>query len=203
VTNSNPYDLVNPYLTATKSFKVVVREVNVAPSLPDIADQTINELTLLTVTNTATNANIHSTIVGYALVNPPSGATIDANGIITWTPSHDQSPSTNTITTVVTNSNPYDLINPRLTATSSFTVVVNATVTTPPVIQSISMTNGVVTIRWSAVSGRKYRLQCQDGGPGTNWFDEPWDLEASGTTASCTNAPPSAAPRFYRVYLMP
>src|SRR5208337_3424338 len=98
------------------SFTVVVREVNVVPALPTIPDQTVNELTLLTVTNTATNANIHSTITGYALVNPPAGAVIDANGIITWTPSQNQSPGTNTITTVVTNTNPYDLVNPQLTA---------------------------------------------------------------------------------------
>src|SRR5208283_1191404 len=100
-------------------------EVNVAPSLPVIPTQTVNELTLLTVTNTASNPNIHSTVVGYGLVNPPSGASINANGVITWTPSQTQSPSTNTVTTVVTNTNPYDLVNPQLTATNSFTVVVS------------------------------------------------------------------------------
>ena len=124
VTNANPYDLINPNLTATNSFTVIVREVNVAPVLPVIPTQTVNELTLLTVTNTATNANIHSTIAGYGLVNPPAGAAINANGIVTWTPSQNQSPGTNTITTVVTNANPYDLINPNLTATNSFTVIV-------------------------------------------------------------------------------
>ena len=76
------------------------------------------------MTNTATNANIHSTITGYTLVNPPTGASISTNGIITWTPSQSQSPSTNTFTTVVTNTNPYDLVNPHLTATNSFTVYV-------------------------------------------------------------------------------
>ena len=124
VTNTNPYDLINPLLTATSSFTVVVREVDVAPTLPVISNQTVNELTLLTITNTATNANIHSTIAGYSLINPPAGAAIDANGTITWTPSQNQSPGTNTLTTVVTNSNPYDLINPNLTATNSFTVTV-------------------------------------------------------------------------------
>ena len=124
VTNANPYDLLNPHLTATNSFTVVVREVNVAPVLPVIPTQTVNELTLLTVTNTATNTNIHSTMRVTRLVNPPAGAAIDANGIITWTPSQNQSPGTNTITTVVTNANPYDLVNPHLTATNSFTVVV-------------------------------------------------------------------------------
>ena len=111
-------------MTATNSFTVTVREVNIAPTLPIIPAQTVNELALLTVTNTATNANIHSTISGYTLVSPPAGASISTNGIITWTPSPTQSPSTNTFTTVVTNANPYDLVNPHLTATNSFKVVV-------------------------------------------------------------------------------
>ena len=124
VTNSNPYDLVNPQLKATNSFTVIVKEVNVAPVLPVISTQTVNELVLLTVTNTATNFNIHSTITGYTLVGPPAGMSISAGGVITWTPSQTQSPGTNTITTIVTNSNPYDLVNPQLKATNSFTVIV-------------------------------------------------------------------------------
>ena len=102
---------------------MVVQEVNVAPVLPVIPAQTVNELTLLTVTNTATETNIHATL-GYTLVSPPAGASINTNGIITWTPSQTQSPSTNTLTTVVTNTDPFDLVNPHLSATNSFTVVV-------------------------------------------------------------------------------
>ncbi len=124
VTNSNPYDLVNPHLTSTNQFAVIVKEVNVAPSLPTISTQIVNELTLLTVTNTATNANIHSTIIGYRLVNPPTNMVINASGVITWTPAQAQSPSTNTIITIVTNSNPYDVVNPQLMATNSFVVIV-------------------------------------------------------------------------------
>ncbi len=124
VTNSDPLDTVNPALTATNTFTVIVKEVNVAPVLPVIAAQTVNELALLTVTNTATETNIHST-VGYSLVNPPAGAAISPGGIITWTPTQAEGPSTNIITTVVTNTDPYDLVNPQLSATNSFTVVVN------------------------------------------------------------------------------
>src|ERR1039458_4282796 len=131
VTNSNPYDLINPRLTSTNQFTVVVKEVNVAPVLPVIAQTNVNELTLLTVNNTATNFNIHSTITGYALVNPPSNMVINASGVITWTPAQAQSPGTNIITTIVTNSNPYDLINPRLTSTNQFTVVVKEVNVTP------------------------------------------------------------------------
>ena len=125
VTNSNPYDLVNPSLTSTNQFTVIVKEVNVAPVLSAVPTQTVNEMALLSVTNTAVESNIHST-VGYALVNPPTGMNISASGVITWTPGVAQSPGTNLIMTIVTNSNPYDLVNPHPAATNSFTVIVYA-----------------------------------------------------------------------------
>ena len=137
VTNNNPYDLVNPRLTSTNQFTVIVKEVNVPPSLPTISTQVINELTLLTVTNAATNFNIHSSISGYALVSPPSNMVINASGIVTWTPAQAQSPGTNLITTIVTNSNPYDFVNPRLTSTNQFTVIVKE-VNVPPSLPTIS-----------------------------------------------------------------
>ena len=137
VTNSNPYDLVNPRLTSTNQFTVIVKEVNVAPSLPTIPMQAVNELQLLTVTNAATNSNIHSTIIGYTLVNLPTNIVIRPSGIITWVPLQTQSPSTNFITTIVTNSNPYDLVNPILTSTNQFTVFVKE-VNFPATLPSIS-----------------------------------------------------------------
>jgi hypothetical protein len=170
------------------------------------------------VTNTASNANIHSTIAGYALINlpaglamvgyalvtPPSGAAIDANGVITWTPGHNQSPSTNIITTVVTNTNPYDMINPQLTATNSFTVsVIAATQAAPPVVQSISVSNDIVVITWSAVAGRNYSLERNDNCDGTNWTEVPPTVPANGSTATATDAVAGAIQRFYRIVLRP
>ena len=75
-----------PNLSATNSFNVVVKEVNTAPVLPVQSNLAVNELTVLTVTNTATNGNIHASILGYGLVNPPGGMVISSNGIITWMP---------------------------------------------------------------------------------------------------------------------
>jgi hypothetical protein len=137
VSDNDPFDAVNPVLTATNSFSVVVKEVNVAPSLPTVSPQTIGELLPLTVTNTATNANIHSTNTGYNLVGALTGMNINSSGIFTWTPSQNQSPGTNVVTTVVTNNNPYDSVNPKLTATNTFTVVVRE-VNVAPVPAAIS-----------------------------------------------------------------
>src|ERR1019366_8506887 len=130
VTNTDSFDLVNPHLTATNTFTVIVREVNFAPTLPNITRMTINALALLTVTNTATETNVHATL-GYMLVNPPNGASIDTRGIITWTPSRPQGPGTKTITTVVTNTDAFDPINPHLSATNSFVVIVYAPTLAP------------------------------------------------------------------------
>src|SRR5437660_1726412 len=49
-----------PALSATNSFTVTVREVNVAPVLSVPANQTIDELSALAVTASATDADVRS-----------------------------------------------------------------------------------------------------------------------------------------------
>ena len=110
----------SPSLSDIESFTVVVNEENSAPILPVQATLTINELTLLTVTNTASDADVPVDGLTYRLVTSPSGASISGSGVITWTPTEAQGPSTNIITTVVTDNG-----TPPLSATNSFTVVVN------------------------------------------------------------------------------
>jgi hypothetical protein len=117
-----------PPLSATNSFTVVVTEVNSAPVLPVQADRTMDELTTMIVTNTGSDADIPANTLSYALLNPPLGATIDTNGVITWTPSEAQGPSTNTLVTVVTDNGA-----PPLSTTNSFVVVV-LEVNSPPVL---------------------------------------------------------------------
>jgi hypothetical protein len=124
-TNTDGFDTVNPQLTATNSFNVIVKEVNVAPILSAIPDQMATEQTPFSVANTATDSNIHA-VLSYALVNPPAGMSINSSGVISWTPTLAQAHSTNTITTVATSTDNFDTVNPQLTATNHFTVVVKA-----------------------------------------------------------------------------
>ncbi|HWD20356.1 MAG TPA: putative Ig domain-containing protein [Verrucomicrobiae bacterium] len=112
-----------PALSDTNVFTVTVVEVNNAPTLPALPTQTVNKLALLTVTNTATETNIHATLA-YNLINSPFGASISANGIITWTPT--LGPATNTIITVVTNTDALDLVTHHLVASNAFTVITYA-----------------------------------------------------------------------------
>jgi hypothetical protein len=125
-----------PPLSATNSFIVVVNEVNSAPVLSDTTNYTINELTTLTVTNTATDSDIPANTLAYSLtVANAAGfvtnASISASGIIAWTPTEAQGPSTNTFTTIVTDNG-----TPPMSATNSFTVIVNEVNSAPDFIQT-------------------------------------------------------------------
>jgi hypothetical protein len=186
-------------LGATNAFTVIVNEVNVAPVLPVVGTQTVNELTLLTVTNTASESNIHSTL-GYALVNPPAGMSIDTNGVITWTPQQNQSPSTNLVTTIVANSNPYDLVNPHLSATNTFTVIVKA-VNAPEL--EIVLVGGQPQLTWSAVPGWRYQVWVKQELGDTSWTSVGGVLTASGGTLEFTDSTTSGTnARFYGVQML-
>jgi hypothetical protein len=199
-TSSNPYDPVNPHLSATNTFAVIVKEVNVAPVLPVIGTQSVNELALLTVTNTATESNIHSTL-GYGLVNPPAGMSIDANGVITWTPQQNQSPSTNLVTTVATSSNPYDPVNPHLSATNTFTVIVKEVNVAPEL--DIGVIGAQPHLTWGAVSGWRYQVWATEALEKESWVSVGGVLTASGGTVEFTDSTTSGTnARFYRVQVL-
>ena len=178
-----------------------MREVNQAPTLPVIATQTISASSLLTVSNTAVEPNIHSVTLGYGLINAPIGVSIDSNGIIIWLPQPSQAPSTNTITTIVTNNNPYDAVNPQLTATNSFTVIVTAP-TQDFRITSIVASNGVATVTWNSISNKTYRLLYNDSLSNTNWLPAAPDVTATAASTSATNLLGGSTTRFYRVMLV-
>lgn len=149
VTDLNPPAINATSLSVTSSFEIVVHEVNVAPVLPGQTNRVIDELTFLTVTNTATDADLPMNGLTYMLLEAPANAVIDANGIITWTPAEDQGPSTNTFTTVVTDTNAFVLADQQLSATNTFTVIVNE-VNVAPVLTLPANTNINELVAFSA-----------------------------------------------------
>jgi len=280
-----------PALSATNSFTVAVNELNSAPILPNIASQTVNELATLSVTNTATDIDLPANTLSYQLLAGPTNANISASGIITWTPTEAQGPSSGVVFTTKVTDNGV----PALSATNSFTATVNEvnsapvlapipdqiafagvqltitnsatdvdfptnqltfsldagappnavidptqgvfnwsppanqlpgtnTVTVrvtdngvpsfadtksfrivvalPPLIESIVLTNGNVTINWSAIAGENYRVQFKADLIATNWNDLSGDVPATGATATKTDASVSGDQRYYRVKLL-
>ena len=185
-------------LSATNSFTVTVNEVNTAPTLPAQSNLTIDVLTPLVVTNTATDSDIPANMLNYQLTGP-SGSTIDNNGVIRWTPLSAQGGTTNFFITIVTDNGV-----PPLSATNSFEVMVNpAPIIPAPVIQSIAVSNGVATVTWSSVSNGIYRLQYVGDLGNTNWTDVFPDVQASGPAATATNTTGSAVQQFYRIMVVP
>ena len=186
-------------LSATNSFLVTVNEVNTAPVLPNQINRTIDVLTTLIVTNTATDSDIPANTLTYALVTAPTSASIDTNGVITWTPVPAQGSTTNLFTTRVTDNG-----TPNLSATNSYLVFVNpAPIIPPPVIESVRLSNGVATVTWCCASNCNYRLQYIEDLSATNWVNVAPDVRAAGPTATATDTIGFSPRRFYRVLLVP
>src|SRR6266516_611418 len=83
------------------------------------ANQTINELSTLVLTNTASDPDLPANTLTFSLVSGPSGVVLDSKtGVLSWTPTEAQGPSTNVITVRVTDDG-------ALSDSKSFTVVVN------------------------------------------------------------------------------
>jgi len=136
-----------PALSVTNSFTVTVNEVNVAPALTVPADQIIDELASLNVTNTATDADLPANTLTFSFGNHPTGMTITPDtGIIDWIPTEAQGPSSNLVEVVVTDDG-----SPALSTTNTFVVLVNevnsAPLLTVPANQTI---NELTTLAVSA-----------------------------------------------------
>ena len=118
-----------PALTGSETIAVTVKEVNLAPGLNTIGNQSVNEGQLLTFTATVADADLPANTLTYSLAGTvPSGAAIDATtGVFTWTPSEAQGPGSfafdvvvsdgllsdsETITVTVTEVNQTPTLNP-------------------------------------------------------------------------------------------
>ena len=125
----------SPAKSATNSLYIIATELDVvtenhAPVLPEPTVFTIVKLTELVVTNTATDSDLPAQALAYELLAKPEGATIDANGIVRWTP---PGVSTNYFQAKVTDNG-----SPVKSATNSFYVIVTEPVVVtenhPPVL---------------------------------------------------------------------
>jgi uncharacterized membrane protein YecN with MAPEG domain len=137
VTDTNAAAPANQQLSVTNSFTVTVNEVNHAPLLTVPANRSMDELTPLNVSASATDSDLPANPLTFTLVSPPAGMTINPNtGVIAWTPTEAQGPSTNVITVVVTDTNAAALVNQQLSTTNTFTVTVDE-VNVAPVLSAI------------------------------------------------------------------
>jgi hypothetical protein len=138
VTDLNPDAVNQQQLSDQRSFTIVVQEVNHPPVLAVPPDQTVNELSLLTVSASATDPDIPPNPLTFSLVNPPLGMAIHPEtGSISWTPSEEQGPAEYVITVRVTDQSPRAVNEMQLSDTGTFTVTV-LEVNHPPVFEPAS-----------------------------------------------------------------
>jgi Ca2+-binding RTX toxin-like protein len=84
------------------SVSIDVRAVNDPPVLNPIGDQSVEELSDLTFTATATDADLPADTLTFYLMAAPAGASIDSeSGEFTWTPTEAQGPGEYTFGVIV------------------------------------------------------------------------------------------------------
>jgi hypothetical protein len=141
-------DSGTPALSDTKTFSIHVNEVNVAPVLGTIGNKTVNELSTLTFTATATDADLPANTLTFSLVGAPAGASINAStGTFSWTPTEAQGPGDYTFTVKVTDNG-----TPALSDDETITVHVNE-VNAAPVLTGVPSnltTNELVAVGFDA-----------------------------------------------------
>ncbi|MHB0879236.1 MAG: DUF11 domain-containing protein, partial [Anaerolineae bacterium] len=81
-----------PGLCDTEEISVTVGEVNQAPILDPIGEQTADELVELSFIATATDGDAPANTLTFSLVGEPAGAGITAGGAFSWTPDATQGP---------------------------------------------------------------------------------------------------------------
>jgi len=186
-----------PSLSVTQTFNVTVLESNLPPVLAAIPDQALHAGMTLVISNSASDPDLPANGLTFSLLpGAPAGAVIDpVAGVLAWATTEADVDTTNQFTIRVSDDG-----LPILADEKSFIV----TVVPPPVIQSISISNGLATISWSAIVGRGYRLQAlsEPEAVWTGWTDVTPDVVAVAPGVE-VNQPVGEANRFYRVRCLP
>ncbi|MBX3732479.1 MAG: cadherin repeat domain-containing protein [Verrucomicrobiae bacterium] len=116
-----------PPLGDMKGFRITVREVNTAPVLSAVADQAIDEQVPWSVQLTASDADLPAQVLSYSLVSGPSGLTVGAGGLVSWTPTGTQGPGEYEVAVRVSDSGV-----PPLSDSRTFRVTVHDAPPPPP-----------------------------------------------------------------------
>lgn len=119
-----------------QSFSVTVNEVNAAPSLAAIGNQTIDEQVPFALGASASDEDLPANTLTYSLVGGPAGASIDpATGAFNWTPGEAQGPGSYTFIVKVSDNG-----TPLLSDQEEITINVRE-VNRPPVLSAIANQN--------------------------------------------------------------
>ncbi|MFK8012263.1 MAG: Ig-like domain-containing protein [Marinicellaceae bacterium] len=121
VTDNGPGELSD-----SEMITVTVNEVNIAPELDDIGNQSINELALLTFSASATDSDLPANDLTFSLAGEPLGASITTDGEFSFTPTETQGSNDYTFDVIVSDNGTGELMD-----NETITITVNETNTAP------------------------------------------------------------------------
>lgn len=184
----------SPALSDAKAFSVFVVEVNTPPVLGAILDRTTEVGHPVSLGVSATDVDVPLQNLTFSLQAGPPEAGLDANtGAFLWTPSPPAAGTTNEFTVMVS-----DHGSPALTATRSFSVYVMAELRA-----TVSRSGQTVSISFSSLAGRTYRVEYLDQLGVGNWTELGEDIAATGSSTTLNDASAAGQQRFYRVVQVP
>jgi hypothetical protein len=76
-------------------------------------------------------------------------------------------------------------------------------VVTAPVFQNIGRTNNIVTLKWSAIAGQRYRLQYKASLSSGTWLNLGSIISATTNNVAASDTVGANTQRFYRVVMLP
>jgi hypothetical protein len=194
-----------PSLASTNQWVVVVEEDNTPPVLLSPGSQVAEERRLWTVQLQALDSDLPTTPLTFSLVSGPPGLTVNATGLVSWTPTASQNPSTNLVVVRVSDSGPGSL-----RATNRFVVEVTDQILPPHL--GIHLVADQIIVDFETRTGWIYHLfslpYTQAGKPNPAWelltpanglmgtgaleeFIMPPDLSESGVLIRLTATPPA------------
>jgi len=144
-----------PSLNATRSFTVVVREINQPPVITPIPDQTVRKGDLLVFAVAASDPDLPTQGLAFSLGNgAPSGAAVSPAGLFMWTPGATQTAGVYQIAIIVADNG-----TPPLNATNLARITVTDAGLTAPTLESPSFSALTFSTRVATVAGRTYFLE--------------------------------------------
>jgi hypothetical protein len=191
VTNTDAFDLINPHLSATNSFTVIV----FAPTLAPINNATVDVGQTVSFTASATDNDSTRTLT-FSLLSGPGSIGLNS-GAFSWRPPVSSSGSSNFVQVQVT-----DNSAPPLTDTKGFSILVNALTSVD--LTAIEYTNGRFVMQISGPIGPDYILQA--AAALTNnavWLNLLTNTPASSPFSITDTNAGAFTNRFYRVELGP
>jgi len=168
---------------------------NGPPVLAPIGNRSVVGGNTLSFIVSATDTNQPPQTLTFTLdPGAPLGAGINpSTGVFTWTPTPEQTPSTNTVTVRVTDSG-----TPPMSDSGTITIDVIA----PPQFTQAALAGQQLTLAWQTTHGHAYRVEFKNDLNDPSWTPLSGDMTAGGGSMSVKLDITGAPERFYRILLV-